>query len=140
MRLTCAQHVPRKAGETRTKGYLPRETPSFDLAVPLPRGGSPWPRLEPKTIRIGTLRGQPHFVDLDGVRRLCFEIHNLFAGNEALAKSFETAGDEDPDDLTDPTDSPLLQLHHVLRDNADQLGELRMVVQVISRHGVPAKG
>src|SRR5262249_28769935 len=56
--------------------------------------------------------GQPHYVDLDMVRRLSFEIFNLFTANEALVREFEATGDEDENELHDPAESSLLQLHH----------------------------
>jgi hypothetical protein len=50
------------------------------------------------------------------LRALCFGIFNLFAANRALVHEFETTGDEDPEELSDPANSLFLKLHQELAE------------------------
>jgi hypothetical protein len=60
--------------------------------------------------------GQVHPIDLSSLQSLCFEIFNLFAANRALVHAFETTGDEDPEELSDPANSRFLKLHQELAE------------------------
>jgi len=70
--------------------------------------------------------GQPHRVDLDKRRLLCFEIFNIFTANGALAREFEAS-----DDSEDPSEPSISKLHHEFAEISalEKLLQLRMVLR-----------
>jgi hypothetical protein len=70
--------------------------------------------------------GQPHFVDLESVRRLCFEIFNIFAASAALAGDFEFA-----EEIGEPEGSFILTVHRKLAESTalERLLQLSVLVR-----------
>ena len=70
--------------------------------------------------------GQPHRIDLDSVRAMCFELYNIFAASGALAGQFEFA--QEGEEFEHPS---LLRLHHELAEK--RAGALLLTIAMLVR-------